>query len=70
MSHHTKVLHAGALSGSDRSQNLTPMPSKQKLKLGEDGLQPYRGVWVPPSKMKSIIEGSVHRACFLAVMDS
>jgi hypothetical protein len=33
------------------------MPPKQKLKLGDNELQAYRGKWVPPSKMKSIIEG-------------
>ena len=54
----------------DRGQNLMPIPPMQKLELGDDGLQPYRGIRVPPSKMKGIIEGSDHAARFLAVVDS
>jgi hypothetical protein len=40
------------------------------LKLGDDGLQPYRCIRVLQSKMKGIIEGSLHTAHFLAVVDS
>ena len=46
------------------------MPPKQKLKLGDDGLQSYRGIRVPPRKMMSTVEGSVHAAHFLGVVDS
>ena len=69
MSHRTRVLRVGALSGPDRGQDLMKVPPKQKLRLGEDGLQPYRGIWVPPSKLESIIEGSVHAARSLTVVD-